>query len=129
LRTSPDGAQIAFLMKDDSGIVQIWTISPNGGEPRQITHNREDIASAISWSSDGRRIAHVMAGRVCVTDVATGRTQSLTPPRTDVGVPAPLACVFSPDGRYIAYQREVVGASGSFSQIFVVDVPALDRPT
>ena len=129
LRTSPDGAQIAFLMKDDSGIVQIWTISPNGGEPRQITHNREDIASAISWSSDGRRIAHVMAGRVCVTDVATGRTQSLTPPRTDVGVPAPLACVFSPNGRYIAYQREVVGASGSFSQIFVVDVPALDRPT
>ena len=64
-----------------------------------------------------------------MTEVATGRTQSLTPPRTDVGSPAPLACVFSPDGRSIAYQREVVGATGSFSQIFVVDVPALDRPS
>ena len=129
LRTSPDGALIAFLMKDDAGVVQIWTISPNGGEPRQVTRNREDIASAISWSADGQRIAHVMAGQVCVTDVVTGRTQPLTPLRTDVGSPAPLACVFSPDGRFIAYQREVVGATGSFSQIFVVDVPALDRTT
>lgn len=129
LRTSPDGALIAFLMKDDAGVVQIWTISPNGGEARQVTRNREGIASAISWSADGRRIAHVMAGRVCVTNVATGRTQPLTPPRTDVGLPAPLACVFSPDGRFIAYQRDVVGAIGLFSQIFVVDVPAQDRPT
>jgi Tol biopolymer transport system component len=61
--------------------------------------------------------------------VATGRTQPLTTSRTDVGLPAPMACVFSPDGRFIAYQRDVVGATGSLSQIFVVDVPAQDSPT
>ena len=31
LRSSPDGSRIAFLMKDDAGVVQLWTVSPNGG--------------------------------------------------------------------------------------------------
>lgn len=88
----------------------------------------EDTATTRPAVPAGTRIAHVMAGRVSVTNVATGRTQPLTPPRTDVGLPAPLACVFSPDGRFIAYQRDAVGAAGSFSQIFIVDVPSQDRP-
>lgn len=125
LRVSPDGSQIAFLLKDDAGIVQLWTVSPNGGEPRQVTRNSADIASAFSWSPDGRLIAHVMAGRVCVTDVVTGVTHPLTEPRSDAGLPAPLACVFSPDGRSIAYQRDLTSPPGTFAQIFVVDVPAL----
>ena len=29
LRSSPDGSRIGFLMKDDRGIVQLWTISPH----------------------------------------------------------------------------------------------------
>src|SRR5207302_6520048 len=33
LRSSPDGSRIAFLMRDDDGIVQLWTVSPNGGAP------------------------------------------------------------------------------------------------
>ena len=37
LRSSPDGSRIAFLMRDDRGIVQLWTVSPNGGEPVQVT--------------------------------------------------------------------------------------------
>ncbi len=125
LRVSPDGTQIAFLLKDDAGIVQLWTVSPNGGEPRQVTRNSADIASAISWDPQGRLIAHVMAGRVCVTDVVTGRTHPLTELRSDVGVPAALACVFSPDGRSIAYQRDIASPAGTFPQIFVVDVPVL----
>ncbi len=39
LRSSPDGSRIAFLMKDDAGIVQLWTVSPNGGPPGQLTRN------------------------------------------------------------------------------------------
>ena len=35
LRSSPDGEQIAFLMKDDDGIAQLWTISPRGGQDRK----------------------------------------------------------------------------------------------
>src|SRR5439155_25949486 len=56
LRSSPDGRRIAFLMKDEDGVVQLWTVSPNGGEPVPVTRNRWDVASAFTWDPDGRRV-------------------------------------------------------------------------
>jgi Tol biopolymer transport system component len=96
-------------------------VAPAGGEPRQITRNPKGVASAFSWSPDGRWIAHVMDGSVCVTDVARGATSRLTLRADDESAPLALACVFSPDGRRIAYQRKVRGAGGVLPQIFVVD--------
>ena len=121
LRAAPDGSAIAFLMKDEIGEPQLWTVAPSGGEPRQVTRNPAGVASAFSWSPDGRRIAHVMDGSVCVTEVATGLTTRLTPRAEGGNAPLALACVFSPDGRRIAYQRKVRGAGGVFAQIFIVD--------
>lgn len=125
LRASPDGSQIAFLMKDDAGVVQLWTVSPLGGPLRQVTRNAHDIASAFTWTPDGRSIAHVMEGSVCLTDALSGETRRLTQPRPDVlDAPRPFACVVSPDGRSVAFTRSVASAGGRFDQIFVVDVPA-----
>lgn len=120
LRASPDGAFIAFLMKDDVGVVQLWTVPPRGGEARQVTRNSEGISSAFTWSPDGRRIAHVMDGSVCVTEIADGRTSRLTPRRDGAEAPLAFACVFSPDGRAVAYMRNVAAGGATFSQIFVV---------
>jgi WD40 repeat protein len=121
LRSSPDGSRIALLMKDDGGVVQLWTISPNGGPPVQVTRNPWDVASAFSWSADGQWIAHVMDNSVFVTKVATGRSRRLTPRSSDAEAPRPEACVFSPDGSKIAFVRTVPAGSGrSFNQVFVV---------
>lgn len=120
LRASPDGTQIAFLMKDDAGVVQLWTVAPRGGESRQVTRNATGVASAFTWSPDGRRIAHVMDGSVCVTEIADGRTTRLTPRRDGAEAPLPFACVFAPDGRAVAYMRNVAAGGATFSQIFVV---------
>ncbi|MGC8991010.1 MAG: TolB family protein, partial [Verrucomicrobiia bacterium] len=109
LRSSPDGTRIAFLMKDDDGVVQIWTISPNGGQPKQLTRNPNSIDSAFSWSPDGRYIAHTMDRSVCVTDTESGVTHRLTAPTSEETAPRPEACVFSPDGKKIAYVRRVPG--------------------
>jgi len=119
LRTSPDGARIAFLMKDDAGLVQLWTVSPNGGAPKQLTHNAHDIASTFTWSPDGRSIAHVMDNSVCVTHTSTGQTTRLTPRSEDTTAPRPEACVFSPDGKQIAFVRREEGAGGEANQICV----------
>lgn len=126
LRASPDGNQIAFLMKDEAGVVQLWTVSPNGGAPRQVTKNAYDIASAFTWSPDGRWIAHVADGSVFATEVATGRAERLTPKLSAADAPQALACVFSPDGRKIAYTRVLASGSPavSFAQIFTVPAPA-----
>jgi dipeptidyl aminopeptidase/acylaminoacyl peptidase len=120
LRASPDGSQIAFLMRDDAGVVQLWTVSPNGGTPRQVTSNPYGISSCFSFSPDGRLIAHAMDNSVCVTEVATGRTRRVTPRSEGAMAPRPEACVFSPDGQEIAYLRAVPMDGASFNQVFVV---------
>lgn len=124
LKSSPDGTRIAFLMKDDAGITQLWTVSPNGGPPSRLTRNPWPIASAFTWSPDGRWIAHAMDNSVCVTSTATGETTRITPRAEDRAAPLPEACVFSPDGARIAFMRRMPDASGESNQIFVAALPA-----
>ena len=128
LRSSPDGSRIGFLTRDNSGIVQLWTISPNGGEPAQLTRNPWDIASAFSWSPDGQFIAHVMDTSIFLTDAQTGVGRRLTPPDRGSGSPRPEACVVSPDGRAIAYVRGVRNGAAIHNQIFVMPCVAPESP-
>lgn len=123
LRVSPDGTAIAFLMKDDDGVVQLWTVSPNGGEPRQVSRTREGIGSTFTWSPDGRWLAHALGGALAVTDAASGATHRLTAEARPGEGPRPEACVFSPDGRRIAYIRRIPDESGRpANQIFVAEL-------
>ncbi len=127
LRSSPDGERIAFLMKDDAGVVQLCTISPRTLETIQMTHNSRDIASAFTWSPDGNWIAHVMDTSVCVTDSTTGRTTRLTAACPEAIAPRPEACVFSPEGNQIAYVRRMPGAmdgSPPVNQVFIATLAA-----
>jgi hypothetical protein len=120
LRSSPDGGRIAFLMKDDEGVAQLWTVSPLGGPVAQLTRNPQAIASAFTWSPNGKFIAHVMDNSVCATDAETGETSRLTERAEDATAPRPEACVFSPDGNQIAYVRPVWMKNAFFNQVFVV---------
>jgi hypothetical protein len=124
LRSSPDGTRIGLLMRDDAGIVQLFTVSPAGGVPRQVTADAVGIASAFSWSPDSERLACVIDGSVCLVDAGSGDVTRLTAAARDDMGPRPEACVISPDGRRIAYARKVVAVDGrTWNQIFVVDVP------
>jgi len=131
LRSSPDGAQIAFLMRDHAGVAQLWSISPNGGEPRQITRDAWGVASAFSWSCDGKRIAYAGDNSIFVAEAATGESVRLTPRSPDADAPLGLACVFSPDGKSIAYGRRVPDSTAPdaarSNQIFVVSLPRAVR--
>jgi len=120
LRSSPDGAQIAFLAKDVGGVVQLWTVSPLGGSPRQVTTNHLPIASAFTWSPDGKCVAHVMDNSVCITRLEDGVTTPVTGRTDEESAPRPEACVFSPDGRSIAFIRRLPSGGGVANQIMVV---------
>jgi len=122
LRSSPDGDRIAFLARDEIGVVQLLTVSPSGGEPRQVTHERSSLESAFTWSPAGDRLACVIDGSVCLIDARDGEVLRLTPQTGEPG-PRPEACVFSPDGRRVAYVRRVGSPAGEFNQLFTVDVP------
>jgi hypothetical protein len=121
LRSSPDGSRIGFLRNDPAGVVQFFTVSPNGGDPVQVTRNPHPVASCFTWHPDGRRVAFVMDGSVCLTDVTTGTTTRLTAHTDDP--PQPEACVVSPDGTRIAFVRRLPDGEKSYNQICVVEVP------
>ena len=58
-RWSPDGRWILFE-SNRSGDNQLWVISLEGGEARQLTQMASEASTAI-WSRDGRQIAFVSA--------------------------------------------------------------------
>jgi hypothetical protein len=116
LRSSPDGSEIAFLMRDDAGVVQLWSISPCGGEPRQITHGTQDMQSAFSWHPEGGSLAIVCDNSVMLCDSQSGEMRRLT--QRSATPPIGDAVVFSPDGRQIAWMNVVDG----WQQIFTVEV-------
>lgn len=115
IRSSPDGSKIAFLMNDDFDVVQVWLVSPLGGDLIQVTNGQYGVQSAFSWSPDGRSLTFIMDNSVVLCDVASGVVSRLT--EKTVSPPLPDAVVFSPDGQHIAYMREV----DDFTQIFVTE--------
>jgi dipeptidyl aminopeptidase/acylaminoacyl peptidase len=56
---SPDGTQLAFI-SDLTGIPQVWTVSTTGGWPTQVT-SLDDPVTKVSWSSDGKWLALLVA--------------------------------------------------------------------
>jgi hypothetical protein len=124
LRCSPDGSRIAFLMRDEQGLARLWTVSPNGGPPSQITSRETGaVQSTFSWSPDGRWVALAMDNSVFVVEVASGIEHRLTPRSDNANAPCPEACVFSPDGSKIAYMRGGLTRNGKSTQIHVVELP------
>jgi Tol biopolymer transport system component len=110
-------------MRDEDGVVQLWSVSPNGGEPQQITRNPFDVASAFSWSPDGESVAYIADQSIFVTRVSTGNSERATA-RHDLNfAPRPEACVFSPDGTMVAYVRPVERDGATWNQIFVLKLP------
>ncbi len=121
LRSTPDGSSVAFLAKDDQGIVQIFAVSPNGGAIRQVTNDAFGVASSFSFSPDGNQIAYMADNSLFVVDFASGVTTRLT--KTDSqNPPRPEAVVFSPNGRMIAFLRTMPTGELACNQIHVVEL-------
>lgn len=120
-RSTPDGSRIFFLMRDGNGAAQLWSISPSGGVPQQLTRLAGGVTSAFSVSADGRWLAHTADSCVCATSIESGETLRLTEPRGGDSAPRPEACVFAPAGHRIAYVRRVSGHQGTWNQVCVVD--------
>ncbi|QIB64440.1 amidohydrolase family protein [Kineobactrum salinum] len=113
-RYSPDGRHIAFT-SDRNGGDNIWTLSRDSGELRQITHETFRLLNNPSWSPDGDYIAarkhfttsrSLGTGEIWLYHAAGGENNSgqLVVPRPsetfqkEQGEPA-----FSPDGKHLYF--------------------------
>ncbi len=56
---SPDGSQIAFLLKrGEEAKTQVWSIRAGGGEAFQVTRSKSDVLE-LRWHPDGHQIAYL----------------------------------------------------------------------
>ncbi|MCZ3385217.1 DUF3748 domain-containing protein [Kosakonia sp. SOY2] len=115
VRSNPQATAIAFLMRDDDGIVQLWLISPDGGEPRQLTHTTHGIQSAFNWHPSGKALGFVLENRIAMCDAQHGDITFLSADHANP--PSADAVVFSPDGKQIAWMEEVDG----FRQLWMTE--------
>lgn len=107
VRCNPQGTKIAILMRDDNGIVQLWLVSPQGGEPQQLTHNTSDIQSAFNWHPSGNWLGFVLEERIAICAADSGAVTFLT--NDHANPPSADAVVFSPDGHIVAWMEETAG--------------------
>lgn len=115
VRSNPQATEIAFLMRDEVGIVQLWLISPQGGEPRQLTRHVTGIQSAFNWHPSGKWLGCVLDNRIACCDARSGDITFLT--HNHGTPPSGEAVVFSPDGQFVAWMEEVDG----FRQLWMTE--------
>lgn len=106
-------------MKDDNGIVQVFSIPAIGGKTRQITQNEFSVQSGFSISPDGQSVAYAADNSVFISAIHQGNTQRVTKRFAEDERPEG-GMVWSYDGKMIAYNRYVVSEGQKWLQIFVL---------
>jgi dipeptidyl aminopeptidase/acylaminoacyl peptidase len=103
---SPDGRTVAYSMgvvdkAANRTLTQIYTMSIDGGNPRQITSGTSS-SSSPQWSPDGKKIAFVTGGQIWTMDPDGDDKEQIT--RISSGASQP---VWSADGRWIAFLSSI----------------------
>lgn len=123
VRSSPDGNQLAFLAKDAKGISQIFTISPNGGKPRQVTECSSDITGNLRWHPDGKHVTYIYEGSIVLCEVGDAPFEQRVQVLAEPSEFAASNLVWSADGKVLAFNRLVKNEAGKGAQqVFVLQL-------
>jgi Tol biopolymer transport system component/DNA-binding winged helix-turn-helix (wHTH) protein len=113
---SPDGRYIAFLRRQTIGSETAILIPALGGQERKLGH----VADGIDWSPDGQsllisdKISPGEPESLYLLSLETGERRKLTSPPS--GSFGDTHGVFSPDGKTIAFSRQI---SGGVEELYV----------
>jgi len=117
---SPDGQEIAFMRSEapenwnDVGEANIYIVSVNGGEPRQITSDSDRVyGGPVTWSPDGKFLAYFsrdedsVDGTLRIMPVEGGESRIVAKPQR---IFANKEMAWSPDGGRIAFNAPKTGS-------------------
>ncbi len=133
-RYSPDGKWIAFT-SDKGGGDNIWVMPADGGEATQVTKEAYRLLTSPAWNPDSDYIVarkhftsrrSIGSGEMWLYHRTGGKGVQMTQKKTkqkDEGEP-----VFSPDGRYLYYSRDVsAGATFQYGKNSAEGIYAIER--
>lgn len=120
LRSTPDGSLVLYLSEDTLGIIQVYAVPVNGGNPKQITRNATDVQGQFNMHPDGDQIIYVADNAIHITRIDDGTTHAVAP-RIEAGTEPVGAPHWSPHGDKIIYSRYVRGDEGRFLKLFVLE--------
>ena len=138
-RYSPDGKWLAFT-SDRGGGDNIWIMPAQGGEAKPVTKEDHRLLNSPAWTPDSNYIVarkhftsrrSIGSGEMWLYHRTGGKGLQMTKKKTeqkDEGEP-----VFSPDGRYLYYSRDVSPGQtfryGKNSAEGIYAIERLDRET
>ena len=120
VRSSPKGDKLAFLAKDDKGILQIFTIAPDGTQLTQITAHTTDVEGSVRWHPSGKSLYYVCDGSITHCRTGNESFDNRYELITEASVPSPTNLVISHDGRMLAFNRLVGEGTKKTKQIFTL---------
>ncbi|MCC6392046.1 MAG: PD40 domain-containing protein [Bryobacterales bacterium] len=105
---SPDGKTLAFA-SNRRGTMEVWAGSPDDPHLRQLTSFGTEGVSDVRWSPDGRRLAVITGSGAGLLYVVSGTGVERRRLTEDAKQPC-----WSPDGKWIYFQRGLTGHPGLF---------------
>ncbi|MFY7909670.1 MAG: DUF3748 domain-containing protein [Emticicia sp.] len=122
VRSNFEGSLLAFLAKDEKNIKQIFTISPNGGNPKQITFHKSDVEGSVRWHPSGKSIFYIWNGSICEIEINDLDFEKQIRIISKSSTPSPTNLVISHDGKTIAFNRLLENLANGIKtkQVFLI---------
>ncbi|ARN57092.1 translocation protein TolB [Sedimentisphaera salicampi] len=117
--SSSDGKYIAYLAKDNEGVVQLFAVSPAGGEPIQLTKHDTSVQDTFFWKPGSHAVCYVCDNSVFALKIKDGRP--CEPARLTKRFSShPINPCWSRDGSMIAFNLDTAESGKQYRQIFLL---------
>jgi Tol biopolymer transport system component len=108
-------------MKDDKGIVQIFSVPALGGAIRQVSHLAHAVQGQFNVSPDGKQISVAADNSIWLVNIGNGDAARVTE-RTE-NEDAPIGgALWSHDGKILVFNRYIGKGNLRFLQIIKINL-------